>query len=224
MIKNKILLEEDDGDIILWIQEYLQEFGFEITVVDTVTDAISYVSQYHFDIVLLDLNLPDYSGYEVLKYIAQNKPLLPIIVASGNDDQKSKLHAFNLGASDYMVKPLDLAELEARIRVHTKHTKAIFEEKSLKSNDELFQIVANKILFKKNPLPFTKTEFDIVALLIENKNSTVSRDKLCDSLSSVNNHRALDYHIRNIRVKLGEDSSTPMYLTTEYGVGYKLCF
>lgn len=172
MIKNKILLVEDDSDIILWVEEYLKEFGFSITVVDTVTDAIAYLGQNHYDVVLLDLNLPDYSGYEVLKYVSKSHPDLPIIVASGNDEQKNKL---------------DLAELEARIRVHTK--KAIDTQ----------QVVIQK-----------------------NKNSTVSRETLCKFLSSMSSHRTLDYHIRNIRKKIGEDSHNPIYLVTEYSVGYKL--
>jgi len=223
MLKNKILLVEDDGDIILWIEEYLKEFNFTLDAVCTVTDAISYLNQYHYDIVILDLGLPDYSGYDVLNYISKNKPYLPIIVASGNNEQKSKIDAFNLGASDYMVKPIDLAELEARIRVHINKT-------NIKPNDEtssktdLFKIESNNIIFKGEIISFTKTEFDILASLIKNKNVTVSRNRLCESLSSVSSHRSLDYHIRNIRKKLGDDSNNPIILTTEYGVGYKLIF
>lgn len=222
MIKNKILLVEDDSDIILWVEEYLKEFGFSITVVDTVTDAIAYLGQNHYDVVLLDLNLPDYSGYEVLKYVSKSHPDLPIIVASGNDEQKNKLHAFHLGASDYMVKPLDLAELEARIRVHTR--KAIDTQQVViqKKQSATFEVVNNRIFFKNTPLALTKTEFDLLLILINNKNSTVSRETLCKFLSSMSSHRTLDYHIRNIRKKIGEDSHNPIYLVTEYSVGYKL--
>ena len=218
MIKNRILLIEDNSDIILWIQSYLEEFGFEITPLDTVTDAISNLKQNNFDIVLLDINLPDFLGYEVLKFIQKNNPELPVIVISAYSDQKTKLHAFKLGASDYMIKPLDLEELEARIRVHMKSAEKNIVERSL------FEIDNSQIMFDNKNLSLTKIEFEILSLLIENKNSTLQRGVLAKSLSTLSSERSLDYHIRNIRKKIGENASNPQYLVTDYGVGYKLIF
>lgn len=216
MIKNKILLVEDDTDVILWIESYLEEFGFEVTSLDTVTDAISHIKQQHYDLVILDINLPDFLGYEVLKYIKENNLSLPVIIVSAYSDKKNKLHAFKLGANDYMVKPLDLEELEARIEVHLRTKKE--EETFL----ETFYIENNQILFKNEALKLTKIEYEIFKNLIENKNSVIQREILCESLSSISSVRSLDYHIRNIRKKINDNILNPQYLITEYGVGYKL--
>ena len=88
LIKNNILLVEDDSDIIIWIESYLEEFDYKTTAVDTVTDAISYIKQNKYDLVILDINLPDFLGYEVLRYVQENSILLPIVVISAYSDQK----------------------------------------------------------------------------------------------------------------------------------------
>jgi len=216
MIKNNILLVEDDVDVILYMESYLEEFGFKVDPVDTVTTAISHIKQKHYDIVILDINLPDFLGYEVLKYIQDNNISLPVIVVSAHSDQKTKLHTFKLGANDYMVKPIDLEELEARLAVHLrkKKTKII--------TSTTFLIEENQIFFKNKALKLTKIEFDLLKNLIDNKNSVINRETLCESLSSISSIRSLDYHIRNIRKKIDDNISNPQYLITEYGVGYKL--
>jgi len=216
MINNNVLLVEDDSDIIVWIESYLEEFGYQVNSLDTVTDAISHIKQSHYDVVILDINLPDFLGYEVLKYIRENNIQLPVIVISAYSDQKTKIHAFKLGACDYMVKPLDLEELEARISVHLR------KKKSNTTLLNIFSIEDNQILFKNKPLRLTKIEYDLLKTLIINKNSVIEREKLCEALSSISSERSLDYHIRNIRIKIEENSAHPQYLITEYGIGYKL--
>ncbi|MDD2698760.1 MAG: response regulator transcription factor [Arcobacteraceae bacterium] len=216
MIKNNILLVEDDADIIIWIESYLEEFGYKVTSVDTVTDALSHIKQKNYDIVILDINLPDFLGYEVLKYIQENDILLPVIIISAYSDKKTKLHTFKLGASDYMVKPLDLEELEARISVHLRR------KEPKRTIPTTFSIEENQIIFKNQPLKLTKIEYHLLKTLIDNKNNVIEREKLCEYLSSISSIRSLDYHIRNIRKKLDDNISHPHYLITEYGVGYKL--
>lgn len=218
MIKNKILLIEDDEDAIFWIKEYLEEFGFKVTPHNTVTDALSNISINSYDLILLDLNLPDFSGYEILKYFQTNKIYIPVIVTSADCEKKNKLEAFNLGAVDYITKPLDLEELEARIRVH------IGNKPTLVSKSKVFEIKDNAIFFNGEKISFTKTEFEILEKLINNKNTTLKREVLCESLSLISSTRSLDYHIRNIRKKINDDGIEAKYLITEYGYGYRLIF
>ena len=216
MIKNKILLIEDDEDAIIWIKEYLEEFGFNVSAYTTVTDGLSSISINSYDLILLDLNLPDFNGYEVLKYFRANKIYIPVIVTSANSDKKNKLYAFNLGAVDYMVKPLDLEELEARIRVH------IGIKPFLTPLIKVFEIKDNMIFHNMKRINLTKTEFEILEKLIKHKNTTLNRELLCESLSSISSMRSLDYHIRNIRKKIKDDGAISKHLITEYGYGYRL--
>lgn len=217
MVKNKILLVEDDEDIIYWIISYFEVFGFDIKVVSTVTDALSNLNMNEYDLVLLDINLPDYVGYEVLKYIQENKINISVIVISAYDDRKNKLHAFKLGASDYMTKPLDMEELEYRIRVHINRCTKDQDEPNRK-----FKVENNIITYEDKQFKLTKIEFQVLNELIKNKNKIMDRETLCQSISSVSSSRSLDFHIKNIRKKMKEIGVDQNKLITEYGVGYKL--
>lgn len=218
MIKNRILVIEDDNETALWTKEFLEESGFDVTHFSTVTDAVSNVTFNKYDLILLDLNLPDYDGFELMKFINKNKISIPAIVISAYNDIKTKLQAFKYGASDYMTKPIDLEELEARIWVHLNKSSNFSFDKKI----DIFKKKDSTIMFNEKALKLTKIEFDILSILLGNKNRLISREELAKQLSSKANERSLDYHIRNLRKKIGDDGSNPQYLVTEYGMGYKL--
>lgn len=217
----KILLIEDDDSSALLIKEFLEEYDFKIDVSNTVTTAISNIKFEKYSLILLDINLPDFNGFEVLKYLNKNKINLPVIVISAYSDKNSKLQAFKLGANDYMVKPIDPEELEARIWVQLKNVSTFVE----KGEKNIFRLENNQIIFEDKPLKLTKTEFEILKYLMGNRNSVVKRESLLSCLSSIiQTDRSLDYHIKNIRIKIGDNGVNPKYLITEYAVGYKLLF
>lgn len=217
----KILLIEDDEFTAGLIKNFLEEYNFKVDIVDTVTSAISNIKFEKYSIILLDINIPDFNGFEVLKFLNKNNVNIPVIVVSAYSEKSSKLLAFKLGAVDYMVKPIDPEELEARIWVHIKNVSTFVE----KIEKKVFQLVNGTIFFEDNSLKLTKTEFEILKYLIENKNSVVKRDDLLKCLSSIiQSDRSLDYHIKNIRIKMGDNGANPRYLITEYGLGYKLVF
>ena len=107
MQTNKILLVEDDEMTSELMCDFLNECGFDVTPVFTVTDGISYLNNYRYSVLILDINLPDFNGFEILKNI-KNRISLPVIVISAYSNIKSKISAFKYGASDYMVKPVNL--------------------------------------------------------------------------------------------------------------------
>jgi len=217
MQTTEILLVEDDELASEIIYDFLLDCGFNITPVFTATDALANVKNRHFDLVLLDINLPDFNGFEVLKSI-KNQLSLPIIVTSAYSDTKSKLLAFRYGASDYMVKPLDLEELEARIWIQ------LGKNSQIKTVDEkkLFEIKESTIYFEQKALDLTTIEFEILSTLISNANLTMKREDLVSALSSLSSQRSLDNHIKNIRKKIGDNGNKAIYLKTVYGVGYAL--
>jgi len=212
----KVLLVEDDEMTSEYLATFLRDSGFVVDTVFSVTDGISHLKQNHYDILLLDINLPDFSGMELLKSM-KGIVSMPVIVLSAYGDTKSKIMAFRYGATDYMVKPIDLEELEARIWVQLGKNSLIpadFEE-------EAFRIETSDILLYGKPLNLTWTEFKILQLLLQNKNRTVTRDRLLSSLSAVSSNRSLDNHIKNIRKKIAAQGGKN-FLKTEYGMGYRL--
>jgi len=212
----RILYIEDDLTSAKYLTEFLQEYGFEVEHTDTITSGLSLLNQSDFDLILLDLNLPDFDGFELLK--SSDSTALPIIIISALNDTNTKVKAFRYGASDFMVKPIDLLELEARIWSHLKRYGKI---EIKKQDSKVFYIKNNQAYFHDEIVDFTPVEFDIFQILLKNKNQTITRERLTDALSSVSSHRTLDYHIKNIRSKIKDDSKNPKYLKTEYGVGYK---
>ncbi len=213
----KILLVEDDELASELICNFLNDCGFHIKSVLTTTDGISHLNNNTFDLLILDINLPDFNGFELLKNI-KNHISLPVIVTSAYSDIKSKISAFKYGASDYMVKPLDLEELEARIWIQ------FGKNSEIKTHEEknIFKLRDSTIFFKEKIVDLTTIEFEILSQLIKNKNQTVTREILIYSLSSMSSQRSLDNHIKSIRKKIGDNGNKAVYLKTVYGVGYKL--
>jgi DNA-binding response OmpR family regulator len=214
-----ILMVEDEPAAAEFLLKYLETCGFAVEHRETTTDALAALSRQRFDLVLLDLVLPDFSGFDLLREL-RTRYTTPVIIISAHGDTKTKVRAFRHGASDYMVKPIDPEELEARIWAVLGRHSAL----QTTTENEVFRIQNNQIFFNGKVVDLTATEFDILSLLIRHRNTTLTREYLADTLSSISSHRSLDHHIKNIRKKLGEDSKHPRYLKTEYGVGYKLVY
>ncbi len=217
-MKYTIMLVEDDESTAIWTKKFLLDCDFNVECFTLVSDAISNLKVKKYDLLLLDLNLPDSNGFEVLQAL-RNRVAIPVIVLSADSNTKTIVKAFKLGANDYMVKPYDLAELEVRIWASFGKSNMLNEQ-----NNSIFEIKNHTISFNEKNLELTQIEFDILKILITNKNNTVSRDSLCTKLSSLSSHRSLDHHMKNIRKKIDDSGSNPKYLKTEYGVGYILTF
>jgi len=213
----KILIIEDDELAASLMLDFLYDSGFDVDVVHTITDGLSYIKYNHYDVLLLDLNLPDFSGFDLLKEI-KNKFSIPIIIISAYNDTAIKVKAFRFGASDYIVKPIVFEELEVRI------WSLLGRHSEIKVEKTMFEINNQTIFFKDTALALTSIEFEILQNLIKNKNKTVSREELTKPLSSISTKRSLDHHIKNIRIKLQDNGNKPTILKTEYAVGYKLVF
>jgi DNA-binding response OmpR family regulator len=219
--RTKILIIEDDETASFLMQDFLENQGFTVSAASNVTDGLSLLNVKKYDLLLLDLNLPDFSGFELLSKIKKSIAI-PTIIVSAYSDTPNKVKAFRYGADDYLVKPIDFEELEARIWVLLSRYDNIKLNNS--QSNTTFKVVDTTIFLNDNPLELTTLEYDILAHLINRKNCIVSRDELTDAVTSVSSHRLLDNHIKNIRKKIESDSHNPKYLKTVYGTGYKLIF
>ncbi len=206
---------EDDEYAGKLTQDFLVDSGFKVDRFLTATDTIAHIHHDHYYLLLLDITLPDYDGFEILKAL-KNKIAIPIIVISAHALTEYKLKAFKLGAVDYMTKPFDLEELEARVWLALNKTSRIG------LNIDIFEIRSMTILFNNNTLALTHIEFELLKTLILSKNMVVPRRTLADRLSKISSERSLDYHIKNIRKKIYDSDPHKKYIITEYGVGYRL--
>ena len=214
---------EDDYEISQILTEYLNKFDITVMSAEEPYMGLSLLTQNEFDLIILDLTLPGIDGLEVIPKIRATSSI-PIIVSSARDDITDKVIAMERGADDYMPKPYDPRELVTRIKTILRRTQG-----SAKDNKEesLFELnsKARHIIFKNILLELTAAEFDILAILIQQKNSAVSREHLLydsehiDDNSSIKN---IDVIISRIRQKLSAIDNKNSYIKPVRGIGYLL--
>jgi len=212
---------EDDYEIAQILTEYLNKFGIKVTSVEEPYIGLSHLTQEEFDLLILDLTLPGIDGLEVIPKIRKTSSI-PIIVSSARDDITDKVIAMERGADDYMPKPYDPRELVTRIKTILRRTQSLSVENK---SDTLFQLnlEARSVVFKNIMMELTAAEYEILAILIQNANSAISREQLLyesehiDDNSSIKN---IDVIISRIRQKIALIDPINSYIKPVRGIGY----
>ncbi len=224
----KVLMIEDDPELAEILSEYLLQFDIEITNVEDPFLGISTLNTGDFDLVILDLTLPGLDGLEVCTDIRKRHDI-PIIISSARHDITDKVEALERGADDYLPKPYNPRELEARIKSLLRREKHDFASKGRKAPKKVKDLVVfedkNEIHFKGEPLQLTKAEYGILKYLIQKEGNVVSREELIynvDSISEDSTNKSIDVLVGRVRQKLGDTPKRPKYIISVRGVGYKL--
>jgi len=218
----KVLIIEDDPDLLMTLSLYLQKYGIDTHCAEEPYIGLSLLTQHKFDLVILDLTLPGMDGLEVISKIRESSNI-PIIISSARNDLTDKVIGLERGADDYMPKPYDPRELVTRIKTILRRTNAPKEES--KNGDFVVDKQGHTIKFKNKTLELTAAEFDVLEILINNKNSAISREQLLydskhiDDSSSIKN---IDVIISRIRNKLAKIDDSKSYVKPVRGVGYML--
>ena len=215
----KVAMIEDDVELADILLEFLEGFNIEVVNFDDPFVAISSIKNEKFDALILDLTLPDMDGLEILKKIREFSDI-PIIISSARSDLDDKVIGLELGADDYLPKPYNPRELEARLKAIVRRKKQIDDKKS----DFLVDEDSREIRYKGKLLNLTQAEFDILSYLIKNKNRTISREEFLRKIPSLNpnsNEKSIDVIISRIRQKIDEDRKHPKHIVSVRGVGYK---
>lgn len=217
-MNKKVLLIEDDLQMQKFIVDYLKDYGFDCTAFEHPKDAIENFKEEDYQIIILDLMLPDMDGFDLFKKLKSIKET-PIIISTARGDIGNKIHGFELGADDYLAKPYEPRELVLRI----EHILKKSFNKTIKINDFLIDKENRTVLLDDFPIDFTKIEFEIFIFLCENLNKISSREQILNatSLDINTKNRTIDMHISNIRYKIGDDSKNPKYIKSVWGIGYK---
>ena len=211
----KVLIVEDEKKISRILKLQLERKNHEITIIENGIDALNEIHKKRdfYDLMLLDLGLPSMEGNEVCKNVKKISKV-PIIVVSAKNNVEEKVDLLKSGASDYVTKPFDFLELEARININIRKEKiSQITYKTLTLNLQNYSLYLENV-----PILLTKTEFELVKLLIENKEEIVLRDKIIEKIwgwEASNN--LLDSTIKKIRQKLGKEK-----IKTVRGIGYIL--
>ena len=218
----KILLLEDDAALGSGIQLALQGQEVQITLCATLEQARGALNRHTFDLLILDVNLPDGSGLELLAQLRGSGDI-PVILLTANDMEMDIVTGLESGADDYITKPFSLAVLRARVNAQLRrgaHPRASCVE------IDAFRFDFDRMDFRKagRPVELSKTEQKLLRLLVENRGRTLPRAMLVDRIwtdgAEFVEENALSVTVKRLRGKLEDNPSAPKYLKTVYGIGY----
>ena len=211
---------EDDLELAEILTEYLEQFDFKVITEDDPFKAVSILKLEPFDLVILDLTLPGMDGLEVCEAIRERQDI-PIIISSARSDVTDKVSALALGADDYLPKPYDPRELEARIHsVLRRYETKVLQKDEMKS-DFKCDTSSMQISYKSRALDLTNAEYGILSYMIQKQGNVVSREDLIHNVNAINedsSNKSIDVMVGRIRNKLGDKS----LIESVRGVGYKL--
>jgi DNA-binding response OmpR family regulator len=220
----KLLIIEDEPQLANSIQTYLTGHDFVCEWAADTRTAMDKISTYDYDCVLLDLMLPDGSGFDILKQLRSQNKTEGVIIISAKETLETRIEGLQLGADDYLTKPFHLSELLVRIQ-------ALIRRKNFKGNNIIafneieINILSKAVSINNTPIDFTKKEIDLLLYLVGNKNNVLSKSAIAEHLSGdmadmLDNHDFVYAHIKNLKKKLNEAGSGD-YIKTVYGLGYK---
>ncbi|EOD6223913.1 response regulator transcription factor [Enterococcus hirae] len=219
-----ILLIEDDPNITDFMEVVFEREQYRLTVVANGMEALTALQAETFDVILLDLGLPDIDGMDLLK-ILRKRMDLPIVVISARKDENEKVAALDLGADDYVTKPFGTNELLARIRTALRHKKTKEEQTLIVVNNAL-KIDFDKQLVYKNDqeIHLTKNEYRLLKCLFEQIGKVVTYQTLMTQVWGPysEDSQILRVNMSNIRKKIETNTLKPEYIITEIGIGYRL--
>lgn len=220
----KLLIVEDNVQLSSSIKSYLSEEGYVCEISDTYQKAIDKLYGFKYDIIALDLMLPDGEGLDLLRIVKERFPDIGVLIISAKNALDDKLEGLNLGADDYLAKPFHLSELHARLR-------AIYRRRNQQGNDLIvyneisIDVNTFEIKVNENLLDLTRKEFELIHYLVINKNRLLTKQSIAehlwgDYMDSADSFDFVYQHIKNIRKKINQAGGND-YVQTVYGVGYK---
>lgn len=217
---------EDDKELAEILTEYLSRYNIKVTNYENPEVGLMALAVKKFDLIILDLSLPNIDGVETCR-ILRNKTDIPIIISSARSDITDKTACFSVGADDFLPKPYDSRELVLRINSLLRRCKMSVNKEKTSCGNKIFELNESKMEIKQQGqiLKLTNAEFDILSYLIKKSNFVVSREEILLNVESINyesSYKSVDVLIGRLRNKIEKNSKVPQYLITIRGVGYKL--
>ena len=225
---SKILIVEDEVAIAELEKDYLELSGFDVVMQHTGDAGLKAALNEDFNLIILDLMLPNVDGFEICKKVREKKNT-PIIMVSAKKEDIDKIRGLGLGADDYMTKPFSPSELVARVKAHLARYERLVGS-GVKAN-EIIEIrgikidkTARRVYVNGEEKAFTTNEFDLLTFLAENPNHVFTKEELFNKIwdmESIGDIATVTVHIKKIREKIEFNTSKPQYIETIWGVGYR---
>ena len=231
--KKRILIVEDDADISMVEEAYLEAAGFKTRIITDGTGISSLIQKEEYDLILLDLMLPGKSGYEICREI-RDKVDVPILMVTARTESVDKVRGLGLGADDYISKPFDPAELVARVNANLRQYERMLQRLPWEKTEEPEEIIIQdlrilvnswKVYKGEKEIKFPNREFELLKFLAMNPNIVFSKEQLFEKIwgyDYVGDSATVMVHINRIREKIEDDSKNPRILETVWGAGYRL--
>lgn len=222
----KILVVDDEPDIVELVSYNLAKEGFGVSTAPDGEEALRKIRKGHYDMIVLDLMLPGIQGMELCR-ILRNEPKtrgLPIIMLTAKGDEVDRILGLETGADDYLAKPFSPRELIARVNAVLRRTSGrTAEERVIRVGDIVINKDAYSVSKNDSPLALSSTEFSLLVYLVERRGKVFSRDQLLDAVwkdEAFVEPRTVDVHIRRLRTQVEDDPSEPRLIRTKRGIGY----
>jgi two-component system KDP operon response regulator KdpE len=222
----RILVVDDESAIRRALRPPLIELGFQVTDALRGEEALQLLRAAVYDVVLLDINMPGIGGIETLRRIRAFAPRLPILMLTVRDQEEDKVQALDLGADDYVTKPFSTRELIARIRAAVRRVRAPAraEDAPIEIGEIRLEPVKRTVTKRGEPLHLTRKEFDILHCLMSRAGRVITYARLLTAVWGADCREEVEYlrtFVRQLRKKIEDDPSNPLYLLTDVYVGYR---
>ncbi len=222
-----ILVVDDEKLIVKGIKFSLEQDGMKVTPAYDGEEALRYIKEEKFDLIVLDVMLPKMDGLEVCQQTREFSQI-PIIMVTAKGEDMDKIMGLEYGADDYITKPFNILELKARIKAilrRSNSNKGIYKDaqNTLQVRNLELEFESIRVFIDGKETNLTAKEFDLLELFMENPGKVYSREKLLDTVWGYDypgDVRTVDVHVRRLREKIEENPSDPKYIFTKWGVGY----
>jgi two-component system OmpR family response regulator len=229
MADNKVLIVEDDTNLLETLKYNLRKEGYDVVTASDGEQAIEAARREKPDLLILDIMLPRISGFEVCR-ILRKEMTVPILMLTARADETDKIVGLEIGADDYMTKPFSMRELIARVRAMLRRSKMAeappaYEQALLKIGNLEVDIARHRVSLSGEALELSPKEFDLLAFLARNRGLVFNREQLLEKVwgyDYAGDSRTVDVHVRWLRQKIEVDPGHPGLLVTVRGTGYKL--
>ncbi|SES02618.1 response regulator transcription factor [Salisediminibacterium halotolerans] len=231
-MQQKLLVVDDEESIVTLLQYNLEQAGFDVSVAMTGKQAVEKAEAEPFDLIVLDVMLPEMDGLEVCKSLRGSKIMTPILMLTAKDDEFDKVLGLELGADDYLTKPFSPREVVARVRAILRRavseralpTKSEEPEKLLLGEVEIYP-ENYEVYYHGEQIELTPKEFELLIYLMNHQGRALTREQLLNAVWNydfVGDTRIVDVHISHLRDKIEPNSKKPVFIKTVRGLGYKL--